>query len=84
MGTIITEAEARKLGLKPVTESDRPVASVEVASGKLTFQAWCEREAARFHAAGRKPQLVKASKGVGKIALWALPLAGVVVVEGED
>ena len=80
MGTI-TEAEARKLGLKPVTESDRATASVETTSGKLTFQAWCEREAARFHEAGRQPQLVKASKGMGKVALWALPLAGVVVVE---
>ena len=68
----ISESNARNQGLRPVTEAESPAAPVKTTNGNLSFQAWCEREAARYTAAGRVPQLVKSA---GKVALWALPPA---------
>ncbi len=65
----ITAAKAE--GLKPVTEADTPTAAVDTSEGKMTFRAWCLREADRFKRSGRTPRLVVDENG--KIALWAQP-----------
>lgn len=67
----ISESEARKLGLQPVTEADRAAAVVETSSGKVTYKAWCEHESERLQAAGRTPRIVTEQND--RIALWALP-----------
>lgn len=67
----ISVSTAKSEGLKPVTEADKPSAAVDTSEGKMTFKAWCMREAERFQKAGRTPQIVVDEEN--RIALWALP-----------
>jgi hypothetical protein len=66
----MTEQEARKAGMVPITEWAFPGSRIETVRGAIEFAEWVRQEGDRIQAAGRKVAIVCQRR---QIALFGEP-----------